>query len=154
MLEKEVLLGAAVVAMVASGSCYYYPIVVASYAQEDNQQQQQQELPRGNITNTKYLTIKEQNFVPQPPGTFLSSPGTITGTVVNNSTFTISLPSVIAILYDGNNTVITTKYTIAAVTTLGAGQESPFSINLSSFSPVGAPQPKIDHYTLIPGGTP
>jgi len=151
MLEK--VLFAALIILMASSSCYFYPTVIASYAQEGNQEQQQ-ELPRGNITNTKYLTIKEQKFVPQPPGTFMSSPGTITGTVVNNSTFTISLPSVTAILYDGNNTVITTKYTIAAVTTLGAGQESPFSINLLSFSPPGAPRTEIDHYTLIPGGTP
>jgi hypothetical protein len=150
MLEK--VLFAALIILMASSSCYYYPTVIAAYAQEGNQQQQQ-ELPRGNITNSKYLTITEQQFVPQPPSLF-NNPGTITGKVANNATFNISFPSVTAILYDENNIVITTEDTLADITTLGAGQESPFSISLSSLSPAGGPRTEIDHYTLIPGGTP
>ena len=126
----------------------------SSYAQQNNSQQEQQPSPTGNITNTKYLTIKEQKFVPTPPGSYSSSPGTITGTVVNNSTFTISFPSVYAILYDQNNTVITVKDHFVDVNSVGPGQESPFSIDLFSFAPIGVPQDKVDHYTLIPGGTP
>jgi hypothetical protein len=114
---------------------YYHP---SSYAQENNNQQQQP-LPTANITNTKYLTIKEQEFVPTPPGSYSSSPGTITGTVVNNSTFTISFPSVYAILYDQNNTVITVKDHFVDVNSLGPGQESLFSIDLFSFGPIGVP---------------
>ena len=137
-----------------SSSSYYYPIVITSYAQfNGREQQQQQELPSGNITNSKYLTITEQKFVPQPPS-LSNNPGTITGTVVNNSTFNISLPTVTAILYDENNMVITTENTFTDITTLGAGQESPFSIDLLSLSPAEAPRIVIDHYVLIPGGTP
>jgi hypothetical protein len=149
MLEKVLL--AAVITTMVSGSSHYYPIVISSYAQFN--EQQQQELPRGNITNSKYLTITGQKFVPQPPSIF-NNPGTITGTVVNNSTFNISFPSVTAILYDENNMVITTINELAAITTLGAGQESPFSIDLLSLSPAEAPRTEIDHYMLIPGGTP
>ena len=37
---------------------------------------------------------------------------------------------------------------------VGADQESPFSINLLSLSLAEAPRTVIDHYVLIPGGTP
>jgi hypothetical protein len=110
-------------------------------------------LPTANITNTKYLIIKEQRFVPGVAGQF-SGPGMITGTVVNNSTFPISLVSVHAIPYDENNTVITVEYVFASITTLGPGQESPFAINLFSLGAIGVPSDKVDHYTLIPSGTP
>ena len=116
-------------------------------------------IPTSNVTNTKYLVIKEQHVVPPLSNTVFGSrinQGTIVGTIVNNSTFPISFPSVDAILYNKNNTIITVlSNTHVDISPLGGGQESHFSMDLSlgSFS-AGGPTDVIDHYTLIPVGTP
>jgi sensor domain CHASE-containing protein len=59
---------------------------IVAFAQGNQQQQQQQQQPKvNNIINSKYLTIRDQNYKNQESG------GLITGTIVNNSTQQISL---------------------------------------------------------------
>jgi hypothetical protein len=105
------------------------------YAQEDQR-------PKGDIVNSKYLIIRDQKF---NNGTF---GGLITGTIINNSTQEISLVKAYAILYDKSNQVITVERSIVLLSTLKPGQGSPFEISLFGLGPE-----KVDHYTLIPGGS-
>ena len=121
-------------------------ISTAAYAQS------LQKVPTGNVINSKYLIINEQKFYTGPvERNFL---GTISGTVVNNSTDSILFPHVTVILYDANNRVITTQQDNVALTTVGRGQASTFQMNLVVFGTLRGLQDEIDHYTLIPGGTP
>ena len=119
------------------------PTIVDAQQQLNNNPDQPQPLPTGNVTNSKYLTIKDQKYINQE---FIDS---ITGTIINNSTQQISSATANAILYDKNNTIITLEFGLADVSTLNPGQESAFVINL-----FGSDKEPIDHYTLIPSGLP
>ena len=102
-----------------------------------------EDTPMGNVENSKYLSITEHRY---RNGDFSDQ---ITGTVVNNSTEEVSQVTVIAALYDSSDKLITTEWGgFADVSTLPAGDNSAFSITLSSV------EENIDHYTLLPGGTP
>jgi hypothetical protein len=97
----------------------------------------------GNVVNSKYLSITDQRY---RSGQFSD---TITGTITNNSTQDISFTQVYAALYDKDNILITVQSGLVSVLQLRAGDNSPFTINI--FSTV---KDDIDHYTLLPAGTP
>jgi hypothetical protein len=71
---------------------------------------------------------------------------TITRTVTNTAGAEISA-SIYAILYDINNQVISVEQGLADRYRLPPNESSAFAINIFL-------QDNIDHYTLIPGGTP
>jgi hypothetical protein len=100
-------------------------------------------IPTGSVENSKYLTITEHRF---RNGDFSDQ---ITGIVMNNSTAEVSSITVTAALYDSSDKLITTEGGgFADVSTLPPGDDSAFSIIL-----LGADE-DIDHYRLLPGGTP
>jgi hypothetical protein len=67
---------------------------------------------------------------------------------VNNSTQDISLAQVYAALYDKENKLITMESGSVSVSSLRAGDDSPFTINILNS------KYNIDHYTIFPAGTP
>jgi hypothetical protein len=97
----------------------------------------------GNVVNSKYLSITDHRY---RSGQFSD---TITGTIANNSTQEISPASVYAALYDKDSKLITVESGSVSVSSLRAGDNSPFTINI--FSGV---KDDIDHYTIFPAGTP
>ena len=103
---------------------------------------QQNQEPKSQITNSKYLTIKNLKFRAE------SFSNSITGTIVNNSTQQVSLVNVYALLYDKDNLLITVESGIADVSTLKPGEDSAFKISL-----FGLGSETVDHYTILPGGT-
>jgi hypothetical protein len=99
----------------------------------------------GNVVNSKYLSIIDHKY---RSGQFYH---TITGIVKNNSTQEISAIGVYAALYDKDNKLITMESGLASISPLRAGNNSPFTINISPFS---SGRDNIDHYTIFSGGTP
>lgn len=99
----------------------------------------------GDVVNSKYLSITDHKY---RSGQFSD---TITGTIMNNSTQEISSVSVYAALYDKDNKLITMESGSVSISPLRAGDNSPFTINVLSFSGV---KDSIHHYTIFPGGTP
>ncbi len=99
--------------------------------------------PTANVINSKYLTISENRY---RSGEFSDQ---ITGTVVNNSTQAISVPSIYAALYDENDQLITVESGYADVSPLPPADNSAFSISL--FLPE---EETVDHYTLFAAGRP
>jgi hypothetical protein len=95
----------------------------------------------GTVINSKYLSITEHRY---RNGAFSS---TINGTVINNSTHDVSFARVYAALYDKDNELITMDSGSVSVSSLPAGDTSPFTIGLFGIK-------DVDHYTLFPGGTP
>lgn len=71
------------------------------------------------------------------------------GTVVNNSTVSVSSAAVYAALYDKDNNLITVQNGFADVMSLKPGENSAFKISLFGLSTSDT----IDHYTLLAGGT-
>ena len=113
-----------------------YSIGSNVYAQKDSKSSD----IRGNVVNSKYLSITNHRY---RQGEFTD---TITGTIVNNSTHEISVPSVYVALYDSNNTFITMQPGLVSISSLKAGDDSPFTINIGVKG--------VDHYTLFPAGAP
>ena len=72
----------------------------------------------------------------------------ITGIVRNNSTQEIPIISVIALLYDKDNNLITTGIGSADASDLPGVGNSTFSIHFV------LKENEINHYTLFPGGIP
>ena len=70
---------------------------------------------------------------------------------MNNSTQEISSIGVYAALYDKDDKLITMESGLVSISPLRAGNNSPFTINISPFS---SGRDNIDHYTIFPGGTP
>ena len=103
-------------------------LVSTAYAQDNN------------FINSKYLTIQDHRLVAQ------DFSDTITGTVTNTTGAEITA-SMYAILYDNNNQVISVEQGLADLYPLPPNESSAFAINLFL-------QDNVDHYTLIPGGTP
>ena len=99
----------------------------------------------GNVVNSKYLSITDHKY---RSSQFYH---TITGTITNNSTREISSVSVYAALYDKDSKLITMESDSASISPLRAGDNSPFTINIS---PSSSGRDNIDHYTIFPGGTP
>jgi hypothetical protein len=99
----------------------------------------------GNVVNSKYLSITDHKY---RSGRYSD---TITGTIRNNSTKEISSLSVYVALYDKDNKLITMESGLVSISPLRAADNSPFTINLLSFSSVGD---DIHHYTIFPGGRP
>lgn len=95
----------------------------------------QANIPKSNIVNSAYLTIKDQKF--------RIKDSVITGTIVNNSTYQIKLAQVYALLYNGNH-LITVVSGLVDVTTLNPGDDSAFVVSLLGLS--------FERYTLMPGG--
>jgi hypothetical protein len=96
----------------------------------------------GNVVNSKYLGITDHRY---RSGQFSD---TITGIIVNNSTQDISFAQVYAALYDKENTLITMESGSVSVSSLRAGDDSPFTINILGSKDI------VDHYTIFPAGTP
>jgi hypothetical protein len=69
-------------------------------------------IPTANVINSKYLTICENRYRSR------EFSDQITGTVVNNSTQAISVPSVYTALYDENDQLITVESGYADVSPL------------------------------------
>ena len=97
----------------------------------------------GSVINSKYLTITEHRY---RNGSFSDQ---ITGVVVNNATTEVGSIEIYAALYDKTGQLITTDFGLADVSPLPAGDNSAFSIGL-----FGIEDDQVDHYTLLPGGTP
>jgi hypothetical protein len=115
-----------------------YDIDTNAYAQKDSSSSS--DIP-GNAVNSKYLSITDHRY---RQGDFSD---TITGTITNNSTQDIGFASVYAALYDKDNTLITVESGSVSVSSLKAGDNSPFTINIFGVK-------DVDHYTLLPAGTP
>jgi hypothetical protein len=103
-------------------------LVSTAYAQDNN------------VINSKYLTIQDHRLVDQ------DFSDTITGTVTNAAGTEVSA-SIYAILYDSNSQVISVEQGLTDLYPLPPNESSAFVINLFL-------QDNVDHYTLIPGGTP
>ena len=82
--------------------------------------------PVGIATMGKDLTISEHRY---------RNTNQITGTINNNSTEEISDILVYAAVFDENNRFTDIYSAAPLVSTLPAGDNSPFSINIYSFSP-------------------
>jgi len=103
----------------------------------------EESIPLGSVENSMYLSITEHRY---RNGEFSDQ---ITGIVVNNSTEEVSPVTVTAALYDNSGKLVTTEGGgFADVSTLPPGDNSAFSITLSGVDA------NIDHYKLLPGGTP
>jgi hypothetical protein len=98
--------------------------------------------PLGSVENSRYLAVTEHRYKNG------ESSDQITGIVMNNSTDWISRVTVTAALYDSLGKLITTEWGFADVSTLPPGDNSAFSIALYGNNK------DIDHYKLLPGGTP
>lgn len=96
---------------------------------------------RGNVVHSKYLTITDHRY---QSGDFSD---TIAGTITNNSTQDIPFVQVFAALYDKGNRLITVQSGSVLVSSLLAGDNSTFTINIFGVK-------DTNHYTLFPGGTP
>jgi hypothetical protein len=96
----------------------------------------------GEVTNSKYLEIIEHRY---RVGEFSD---TITGTVNNISTEEVSSITIYLLLYDKANQLITIETGYADVTPLPSQDTSPFSIN------VYYQGNDMNHYVMLPGGTP
>jgi hypothetical protein len=96
----------------------------------------------GEVTNSKYLEIIEHRY---RVGEFSD---TITGTVKNISTEEVSSITIYLLLYDKANQLITIETGYADVTPLPSQDTSPFSIN------VYYQGNDMNHYVMLPGGTP
>ena len=103
-------------------------LVSTAYAQDNN------------VINSKYLTIQDHRLVDQ------DFSDTITGAATNAAGAEISA-SIYAILYDSKNQVISVEQGLVDLYPLSPNESSAFAINLFL-------QDNVDHYTLIPGGTP
>jgi hypothetical protein len=97
---------------------------------------------KGNVVNSKYVTITDHRYQHG------NTSDIITGTVRNNSTQEIPMISVIAVLYDRDNNLITTEIGSADGQDIPGGVSSEFSIYL-----FGLRENVIGHYILFPGGT-
>ena len=120
-------------------------LVAASTIVKQQQSLAQTTEPKSTIVNSKFLTIKDPRFRDEGFGS-----SSITGTIFNNSTSQISLAQVYAVLYDKDNKLITVESGIVDVSTLKPHDNSAFKVSLFGLSSAGT----IDHYTLMPGGTP
>jgi hypothetical protein len=96
----------------------------------------------GEVTNSKYLEIIEHRY------RVGESSDTITGTVKNISTEEVSSITIYLLLYDKANQLITIETGYADVTPLPSQDTSPFSIN------VYYQGNDMNHYVMLPGGTP
>jgi hypothetical protein len=96
----------------------------------------------GEVTNSKYLEIIEHRY---RVGEFSD---TITGTVNNISTEEVSSITIYLLLYDKANQLIIIETGYADVTPLPSQDTSPFSIN------VYYQGNDMNHYVMLPGGTP
>jgi prophage DNA circulation protein len=96
----------------------------------------------GEVTNSKYLKIIEHRYCVG------ESSDTITGTVKNISTEEVSSITIYLLLYDKANQLITIETGYADVTPLPSQDTSPFSIN------VYYQGNDMNHYVMLPGGTP
>jgi hypothetical protein len=96
----------------------------------------------GEVTNSKYLEIIDHRY---RVGEFSD---TITGTVKNISTEEVSSITIYLLLYDKANQLITIETGYADVTPLPSQDTSPFSIN------VYYQGNDMNHYVMLPGGTP
>ena len=126
-----------IIAMVMLAILIPYNINKNTYAQKDNSSS---DIP-GNVVNSKYLSITNHRYRQGEFG------DTVTGTIVNNSTQDVGFASVYAALYDRDNVLITMESGSVSVSSLKAGDDSPFTINVFGVK-------DIDHYTLFPAGTP
>jgi hypothetical protein len=97
---------------------------------------------KGNVVNSKYVTITDHRY---QRGDISDA---ITGTVRNNSTQEIPVISVIALLYDKDNNLITIGIGSADASDLPRGGNSAFSIHFV------LKESEVNHYTLFPGGIP
>jgi hypothetical protein len=127
----------------AVGSLLIFTAVITTTTTIQNANAQNESDKSGNVVNSKYLSITDQRY---RSGQFSD---TITGTIMNNSTQDISFTRVYAALYDKDNMLITVESGLVSVLQLRAGDNSPFTINI--FSTV---KDDIDHYTILPAGTP
>jgi hypothetical protein len=82
----------------------------------------------GNVVNSKYLSITDHKY---RIGQYSD---TITGTITNISTQEISSVSVYVALYDKDNKLITMESGSVSISPLRTADNSPFTINLLSFS--------------------
>ena len=73
---------------------------------------------KGNVVNSKYVTITDHRYQHR------NVSDVITGTVRNNSTQEIPVISVVAVLYDKDNNLITTGIGSADTSDLPAGGNS------------------------------
>jgi hypothetical protein len=96
----------------------------------------------GEVTNSKYLEIIEHRY---RVGEFSD---TITDTVNNISTEEVSSITIYLLLYDKANQLITIETGYADITPLPSQDTSPFSIN------VYYQGNDMNHYVMLPGGTP
>lgn len=96
----------------------------------------------GEVTNSKYLEIIKHRY---RVGEFSD---TTTGTVNNISTEEVSSITIYLLLYDKANQLITIETGYAEVTPLLSQDTSPFSIN------VYYQGNDMNHYVMLPGGTP
>jgi hypothetical protein len=96
---------------------------------------------QGNVVHSKYLAITDHRY---RSGDFSD---TIAGTITNNSTHDIPFVQVFAALYDKDNKLITVQSGSVLVSSLIAGDNSTFTINIFGVK-------DTNHYTLFPGGTP
>lgn len=133
-MRTKTIIGQHLIIFVAVATIIGAIVSQQSYAQAN--------IPKSNIVNSKYLTIKDQKF--------RSEDNSITGTIVNNSTSQITFSQVYAVLYDKANHLITLVSGSVDVTTLKPRDDSAFKISLFGLGPGDT----IDHYTLMPGGTP
>ena len=97
---------------------------------------------KGTVVNSKYVTIADHRYQHG------ETSDVITGTVRNNSTQEIPMISIIAVLYDKDNNLITTGFGSANTQDLPVGDNSTFSINFVLKGNV------VDRYILFPGGIP
>ena len=96
----------------------------------------------GDAVNSKYVTIADHRYQHG------ETSDVITGTVRNNSTQEIPMISIIAVLYDKDNNLITTGFGSANTQDLPVGDNSTFSINFVLKGNV------VDRYILFPGRIP
>jgi hypothetical protein len=97
---------------------------------------------KGNVVNSKYVTITDHRYQHGDVS------DVITGIVRNNSTQEIPMISVIAVLYDKDNNLITTGIGSADAQDLPEGDNSTFSIHFVLRDNA------VYSYTLFPGGIP
>jgi hypothetical protein len=97
---------------------------------------------KGNVVNSKYVTITDHSYQHGDVS------DVITGIVRNNSTREIPMISIVAVLYDKDNNLITTGIGSADAQDLPQGDNSTFSIDFVLRDNV------VYSYTIFPGGVP
>jgi hypothetical protein len=96
--------------------------------------------PTGNVTNTKYLEVTNHSFSKDLLFTIVN------GTVINNSSNTISSVEIDVQFYDDNGELITSKSGKVRSVILGPGENSSFNVR----SDLG--DETVHNYNVMPGG--